>query len=411
GTSYAWVARTVSPALGFFTAWVIVIADVIVMISLAGVAATSTLTLIGQDSTQKTSQLIVGVLWIAVLTYIVVRGIRLSARMQWVLLGLEYVIVTGFCIWAIVNVYVNHPKGSHVLSLNWLLPWQAPGGGPTVLVAVLAAVFIYWGWDTAANVNEETENASTTPGLATVYSTFGLLVIYVFAAFAVSAYLPLKAANNPNNTSDYLTFMAQQLAGNNKIWYLMVLAVVSSAASSTQTTILPTARVTFSMARDGIIPKLFGAVHPKYLTPWISTVIMGVVSALAFIVSLYASGGVSSAIQNAILAIGLQIAFYYGLTGIAATWYYRKLLMSSVSNFLLAGVCPLLGGLGFFYIFVQAAKQLTVAQFWTGVGSMLVGVPLLVLSYFYNPSFYRQRTVAAEPEVLAGDADVLPARP
>src|SRR5689334_23341347 len=47
GTSYAWIARALHPALGFFTGWVIVIADVIVMISLAGVAASSTLTLVG----------------------------------------------------------------------------------------------------------------------------------------------------------------------------------------------------------------------------------------------------------------------------------------------------------------------------------------------------------------------------
>ena len=108
---------------------------------------------------------------------------------------------------------------------------------------------------------------------------------------------------------------------------------------------------------------------------------MGAVSVIAFVVSLYAAGGFAwAAISNAILAIGLQIAFYYGLTGIAATWYYRHLLTESVSNFVFAGVFPLLGGIGFFYIFVEAALGLTVAQFWTGVGAMLLGVPLLVWS-------------------------------
>lgn len=401
GTSYAWIAKALHPALGFFTGWVIVAADVIVMISLAGVAASSTLTLFGQDASNKTWNLILGVAWIAILTWIVVRGIRLSARMQWVLLGLEYVIVMGFCLWALIEVYVNHPAGSHVPSFNWLLPWQAPGGGPAVLTAVLAAVFIYWGWDTAANVNEETENATHAPGLATVLSTVVLLVIYVFAAYAVAAYLPAKSVNN--NSSDVLTYMAQTLTGtSNKLWYLMVLAVVSSAASSTQTTILPTARVTFSMARDRIIPKAFARVHHEYLTPWVSTVVMGAVSILAFVISLYASGGIGNAIQNAILAIGLQIAFYYGLTGIAATWYYRHLLFKSAGNLIFAGLFPLLGGLGFFYIFYEAAKGLTVGQFWTGVGAMLIGVPLLIWSYFHNPAFYRQPTEAAEPEEPKG---------
>lgn len=411
GTSYAWIAKALHPALGFFTGWVIVVADVIVMISLAGVAAASTLTLFGQDPTNKTWILIIGVAWIAALTWVVVRGIRLSARMQWVLLGIEYVVVVGFCLWAIIRVYADHPKGSHVLSLNWLLPWQAPGGGPAVLIAVLAAVFIYWGWDTAANVNEETENATIAPGLASIYSTFALLLIYVFAAFAVVAYLPASASSG-SNSSDLLTYMAQTLAGNNKIWYLMVIAVVSSAASSTQTTILPTARVTFSMARDRIIPKSFAAVHSRYLTPWFSTVVMGVVSTVAFVVSLYASGGISQAIQNSILAIGLQIAFYYGLTGIAATWYYRHLLFDSVANFIFAGIFPLAGGLGFFYIFYEAVagpQPLTPAQIWTGVGAMAIGLPLLAWSWIHNPDFYRQPTEAAEREEAQRPAAPMPA--
>lgn len=397
GTSYAWIAKAINPALGFFTGWVIVVADVIVMISLAGVAATSTLTLVGQDPTNKTGTLILGVLWVALMTWIVLRGIRLSARVQWTLLALEYIIVAAFCVWALIAVFSTHPRGSHVPSLSWLVPWNAPGGGPAMLTAVLAAVFIYWGWDTAANVNEETENAGEAPGLASVYATVALLIIYVFAAFAVTAYLPLSAANG-NNSADLLTFMAQRLAGSNKLWYLMVLAVVSSAASSTQTTILPTARVTFAMARDRIIPAAFARVHPNYLTPSVSTIVMGVVSAIAFVISLYASGGIGNAIQNAILAIGLQIAFYYGLTGIAATWYYRKLLLRSVSNLVFAGFFPLAGGLGFFYIFVQAARGLTVAQFWTGVGAMLLGIPLLIWSWIHNPAFYRQPAEAAEPD-------------
>ncbi|HZT95535.1 MAG TPA: APC family permease [Chloroflexota bacterium] len=403
GTSYAWIARALHPTLGFFTGWVIVAADVIVMISLAAVAATSTLTLLGLDSSNKVLQLIVGVLWVAILTAIVIRGIRLSAKMQWALLAAEYVVVMGFSLWAIINVYATHPKGSHVFAWNWLLPWQAPGGGPAVLSAVLAGVFIYWGWDTAANVNEETEDASVVPGLATVYSTFVLLVIYVFATSAVVMYLP---EGKIAGSSDGLTLMAQTLAGNNRLWYLMVLAIVSSAASSTQTTILPTARVTFSMARDRIIPKAFAWVHPQYLTPWFSTLIMGLVSIIAYVVSLYASGGIGQAITNAILAIGLQIAFYYGLTGIAATWYYRRLLLRSISNFIFAGIFPLAGGLGFFYIFYEAAKTLTVAQFWTGIGAMLIGIPLLIWSMIHNPQFYRRK-----PEVAGPDEPARPSSP
>ncbi len=56
---------------------------------------------------------------------------------------------------------------------------------------------------------------------------------------------------------------------------LLIIAVLTSAAASTQTTILPTARTTLSMARAHAMPESLGQVHPRYLTPHISTILMG----------------------------------------------------------------------------------------------------------------------------------------
>lgn len=406
GASYSWVSKSLSPALGFFTGWVIIIADIIVMVNLAFISATSTLTFLGLDPGNVHLQVLFGVAWIAFLTWVVVRGIRLSARLQGVMLSLEYLIVFGFCVYALVHVFTSHPKGSTVPSLSWLLPWQAAGGSHAFLAAMIGAVFIYWGWDTAANLNEESENPSTAPGLATVVSTFALLGIYVFAAFAIVSYLPYSFI--ANNSSDVLTPFAQTLSGGNKLWYLMVLAIISSAAASTQTTILPTARVTFSMARDGIIPKAFGWVHSTHLTPWFSTVLMGAVSIVLYAAATWSSG-LNGVTTDAVLAIGMQIAFYYGLTGIAATWYYRHLLLRSVKDFVFAGIFPFFGGLGFFYIFYEAALGLTQRQFWLAIGSMLVGVPLLAWSWYHNPAYYRQRTESAGRDEANTSTHPLPA--
>ncbi len=54
--------------------------------------------------------------------------------------------------------------------------------------------------------------------------------------------------------------------------------VLTSASASTQTTILPTARTTLSMAAYKAIPAAFAKIHPKYLTPTVSTIVMGAVS-------------------------------------------------------------------------------------------------------------------------------------
>ena len=72
---------------------------------------------------------------------------------------------------------------------------------------------------------------------------------------------------------------------------LLHLMVLTSASASTQTTILPTARTTLSMATYKAIPKAFAKIHPKYLTPTVSTIVMGVISIILYIPMNYIAGG------------------------------------------------------------------------------------------------------------------------
>ncbi len=55
-------------------------------------------------------------------------------------------------------------------------------------------------------------------------------------------------------------------------------------------------------------------------------------------------------ILDAVTGVGLYIAFYYGLTGFACAWYYRKNLASSVRNLFMQGILPVLGGLILFFL-------------------------------------------------------------
>ena len=117
--------------------------------------------------------------------------------------------------------------------------------------------------------------------------------------------------------------------------------VLSSAAASTQTTILPTARTTLSMAAYKALPDSFAKIHPKYLTPTVSTHRDG--RRLDRPVrpdELHLGGNV---ISDAVTAIGIYIAFYYGLTALACVWYYRKTLTSSARNLWMRGIIPLPG--------------------------------------------------------------------
>ena len=121
---------------------------------------------------------------------------------------------------------------------------------------MLTAIFIYWGWDTAVSVNEETADPAKTPGRAAIISTLLLLVTYALVAVAVVAFAGVGTKGvglgNPNNASDVFSAIGPQLFGNSVIGHILLLllaaSILTSASASTQTTILPTARTALSMA-------------------------------------------------------------------------------------------------------------------------------------------------------------------
>jgi amino acid transporter len=354
GTTFTWASRAFGPKTGWAGGWAIVAADVLVMASLAQVAGQYVFLLVGADGigSNPTSGwvLLVGLIWIASMTYICYRGIEVSAWFQRILLGVELVMLLVFSVTALVKVGTgNHPAGSITPTLSWFNPMQ--GGFSGFVSGIILMLFIYWGWDTAVAINEETKDPAKTPGRAAILSTVILLVTYVVVILSVQSFAGIGTTGiglgNSDNTGDVLSILGTAVFGGHGIGLflarLLVLMVLTSAAASTQTTILPTARTTLSMATYKALPKSFAKMHPRYLTPTVSTITMGVISAALYLLFNYISGGFI--ISDAVTAIGLYIAFYYGLTGFACTWYYRKNLRSSPRNLWMQGILPFLGGL------------------------------------------------------------------
>src|SRR2546430_2233670 len=332
GTSFTWVARTFGRHTGWLTGWVIVAADVIVMANLAQIAGQYTFDLFGLSDLAANTWAVtaLGCAWILAMTWIAWVGIELSARTQVILLGLELLVLAVFAVVALARVWTGHAGG---LAIHPSLSWFNPFGGGLTFSALsagfLLAVFIYWGWDSAVAVNEETENRHVTPGRAAVLSTLVLLVTYILVTVAAQAFAGVGSEGigltNPDTIDDPLSGIGSAVLGG---WgaKALFLAILSSAAASTQTTILPTARTTLAMAAYKALPKAYGEVHPRHQTPTFSTWAMGLVSIVFYAGLTWLS---PDSLNDLIAAIGLLIAFYYGLTGFASAWYFRRELRQS----------------------------------------------------------------------------------
>ena len=335
GTSFSWVTKAMGPQLGWIAGWTIVVADVIVMANLAQIAGLYTFELFSWTSAAESTAAVtaVGVVWIAIMTAIVVIGIELSARTQVGLLAAE-ISLSPFSPSSPWSRSTRETRGAGAIdpSFSWINPFSL---SPSEISAgMLLAVFIYWGWDTTATVNEETENPGEAPGRATVVSTLILLGIYLIVAVAAQAYAGVDQL--VENQEDVLSSLGTEVFGS-PLDKILIIAVLSSAAASTQTTILPTARTTLSMARANAMPKSLGKVHPRFLTPHISTVLMGIASIVWYVGLTLVSEDI---LFDSLAALGLMISFYIGLTGFACAIYYRRELFRSVKNFFFVGLGP-----------------------------------------------------------------------
>ncbi|HTX31072.1 MAG TPA: APC family permease [Solirubrobacteraceae bacterium] len=415
GTTFAWVTRTFGPQLGWINGWAIFLADVIVMASLAVIASTYTFSLVSWHAAQHSNLAIIigAVVWIALMTWICYRGIELSAEVQTVLLGIEIFTLTLFTVVALVKVYANHPAHAIHVSASWFNPFDM--GWHALVPAVLLGIFIYWGWDSGVAVNEESRDRRRGPGKAAVVSTLLLLVIYVAVTAAAQAYHGPGFLSSPSNQNDVLNALGSTVFGS-PLDKLLIIAVLTSASASTQTTILPTARTTLSMAKWGAIPSAFGRIHPRFLTPSFSTLLMGGLSTV-WTVCLLAFNSNQDVLGDTISALGFSVCFYYGFTGLACPFYFRRELFRSWRYFLFAGVVPLVGGVMMGYVGVRAYSYYNVGAnnyshallgiqtpILVGIGGLILGVILMFVSWpFYKGYFSRRPFEAVNPAVLTED--------
>ena len=194
----------------------------------------------------------------------------------------------------------------------------------------------------------------------------------------------------------------------------MVFAIVTSAIASTQTTILPASRTALSMARQGAFPEAFGRIHPRYLTPHIATITIGVIAAVWFGVLFPLS---ENFVYDSLTALSFMIAFYYALNGFSCAIYYRRELTKSVKNFIFIGVGPVVGGLILAYLFFKAIDEYRKVDdsysgtsvfgigipVVLGVGLLLLGVVLMLLWRLgAHEKFFGRKREIVDPEVASG---------
>ncbi|REJ04105.1 APC family permease [Microbacterium bovistercoris] len=413
GTTFTWGTKAFGPWVGWMGGWGVAVAGMVVLANLAQIASVYFWALIGQDLENSDLRVVlVAVLFIAAMTWVSWRGVEIGERIQNVLLGVQYLALVVFIVAVAVQITTGNAPDATAFSWEWLNPFAFTSwSGFTE--AILLALFIYWGWDTCLALNEETKDPKRIPGRAALLTCVILLVTYVAVTIAAMMYAGLgeegTGLGNEAHADDFFLAIKDGLLG--PFGWVLVVAVIISAVSSTQTTILPTARGTLAMGVYRALPEKFKDVHPVYKTPSFSTIVMGVVAVAYYVGMTLISDNI---LQDSILSLGLAIAFYYAITGFACAWYFRKELKNSARDLWFKGIFPVLGGLLLTGAFVQSAVDMwdvdygyTVlfgigGTFVVGIGSLAVGLVLMFVWYLMPRSkrFFAGESLNRDTEVL-----------
>ncbi|MDX2598165.1 APC family permease [Streptomyces sp. WI03-4A] len=393
GASYSWVGRTLHPFLGFVSGWALVVSATLFMVAGSLPAGSMTLALFDDGLAKDTAlSTVVGSLWFLVMLGVVLGGARLTVRAQLLMSGMELGILALFALLALL-----HTHDARAFDWSWL-GFSHFDGLSGFASGALVATFYYWGWDVTSNLSEETRDSRRTTGLA---GLIGVGVVFVlFEVFTVAVNVVLTSRQIAANDADVLAVLGEE------IWpgwggRLLVVSVMLSTVATLETTLIQVTRSLFAMGRDRTMPAALGRVHRTWNTPWVAIVVVGAV-ALALFIASNALGSVGEILSDAISAIGLQIAVYYGLAGLAVVVAYRRTLLRSVSGFLLDGLWPLLGSVFMFWMLVESLGELSGAAIAIGVGGLAVGLVPMLWYWRQGSGYYRPakldatRTVAAD---------------
>jgi amino acid transporter len=231
-------------------------------------------------------------------------------------------------------------------------------------------LFLYSGWDVAANLNEETRDGRRIAGQGSVIAIG--IVAALFLSFSTITLLVLSDDKIVAAGTNLLFVVAQKVLPHP--WDdIAIFAVMVSTVGALETSILQFTRTLFSMGRDGVVMRRFARLHSVYRTPFAATVLITALGLVLLFLSSYLPS-VSVVIKDSIDAIGFQVAIYYGLAGMACGWYYRRQAVTSLYKFVFLLAWPLLGGAFLFFIALYSVPTFDLTTNVVGLGGIAIGI-------------------------------------
>jgi amino acid transporter len=352
GSVYAYAQRGLHEVAGFFSGWLILLDYVLVpslLYLLSAVALRPVLPavptwvwLVGFISFNAAANLI---------------GIQFTARVNRYMLVMELVVLALFVVLGLVALHAGFGAGSLTLK-----PIYDPHvfSFATVAGATSIAVLSFLGFDGISTLSEESRSGKAAVGRATVLSLLLVGVLFMLQTW-IATDLSLGLHFSSPETA---FFEITERAGGAWLRLVTIIAVVMAAAiANAMAAQAAVSRVLFAMARDGKLPAILAKVHPRYKTPYVSTLAVAGISLL---------GGLLFAERIDDLARVVNFGALTGFVLLHLSVINHYLIRRRSGDWLRHLICPLIGMLIIVYVLFEMDRA-----------AKILGLCWIVLGIFY----------------------------
>jgi APA family basic amino acid/polyamine antiporter len=206
---------------------------------------------------------------VALITVVLVIGIRESANTNNAMVILKIGIILFFIA---VGAFLIRPS-------NWTDAAQggfAPNGFAGISAAAAIIFFSYIGFDAVSTASEEAKNPARDMPFGIIASLVICTVLYIALSLVMTGIAPWRTLGTPEPMITALAGANGPPALINASRFIVALGAVIAMGSVLLVFQLGQPRIFFSMARDGLLPKAFAKVHPRYKTPYVGTILTGI---------------------------------------------------------------------------------------------------------------------------------------
>ncbi|HEU4629116.1 MAG TPA: amino acid permease [Gemmatimonadaceae bacterium] len=254
---------------------------------------------------------IVAAVAIALVTVLLVIGIRESARFNNAIVAIKLFVVVAFIL-AGGYYLLRHPG---LAADNWT-PFIPPRDGPWghygvggILRAAGVIFFAYIGFDAVSTTAQEAKNPQRDMPIGILGSLVICTVLYILVSGILTALVPYARLNVAEPIA-----VGIEATGYERLRDLIKIGAIAGLSSVMLVMLLAQPRIFFTMSRDGLLPPVFSRLHPRFRTPHVSTILTGVICALV-------AGALPISLLGELVSIGTLLAFVIVCAGV---WYLRR---------------------------------------------------------------------------------------